>query len=159
MRPDLSSAPRSSSSAFAFSQLAAGGGVSHGRPSRAVVPHSAQASTVDARSASTISGFIAGTSVRSCASVQSRRQSPGAVRPARPRRWSARSRVRRSVSKRLMPELGENRLTRMSPESMTVVTPSIVSEVSAMDVASTTLRRPSASGSSTRSCSSFGIAP
>ena len=58
-----------------------------------------------------------------------------------------------------MPELGENRLTRMSPESMTVVTPSIVSEVSAMEVASTTLRRPSASGSSTRSCSSFGIAP
>ena len=108
-----------------------------------------------------ISAFIAGSSRRSCASVQSRRQSPAQTRPARPRRCSARSRVRRSVSRRFMPELAENRLTRISPESITVVTPSMVSDVSAIEVASTTLRfpLPAGNGRSTASCSSFGNAP
>ena len=39
-----------------------------------------------------------------------------------------------------MPVPGEKRGTRISPQSTTAVTPSIVTDVSAMDVASTTLR-------------------
>ena len=59
-----------------------------------------------------------------------------------------------------MPERGENLLTRMSPESITVVTPSMVSDVSAMDVDKITRRGPSPTRrATTRSCSSLGNAP
>ena len=44
---------------MAFAHAASGGGVSQGSPSILTVPQSAAESTVDARSASTISGFIA----------------------------------------------------------------------------------------------------
>ncbi len=67
---------------------------------------------------------------------------PGAVRPARPRRWSAASRETRVVSRRVIPERGEKRGTRASPESTTIRTPSMVRLVSATDVASTTFRVP-----------------
>jgi hypothetical protein len=46
-----------------------------------------------------------------------------------------------SVASRDIPVDGEKRETRISPLSTTAVTPSIVTDVSAMDVASITLRR------------------
>ena len=52
----------------------------------------------------------------------------------------------RCVSSRLMPLPGSNTLRRSSPESTTTRTPSIVRLVSAMFVASTTLRRPARAG-------------
>ncbi len=64
------------------------------------------------------------------------------MRPARPRRWSAEARETRTVSSRVSPTAGSKRGTRASPESTTTRTPSMVSEVSAIEVASTTLRRP-----------------
>jgi hypothetical protein len=58
-----------------------------------------------------------------------------------------------------MPLDGSNRERRASPESTTIRTPSIVSEVSAMLVASTTLRRPGAAGRSAASCASGASSP
>jgi hypothetical protein len=58
-----------------------------------------------------------------------------------------------------MPELGEKRGTRASPQSITTRTPSIVRLVSATDVESTTLRVPTGLGAIARSCSSSGIEP
>ena len=63
-----------------------------------------------------------------------------------------------SIASDIVPVPGENRGTRMSPESTTAVTPSSVTEVSAMDVARTTLRS-EGEGWKTRSCSSLGSDP
>ena len=71
---------------------------------------------------------------------------------ARPRR--ARS---RSVASRVRPVAGSSRGARRQPPSTTIRTPGTVSEVSAIEVASTT-RRPSA-GRSARSCSAGGRSP
>ena len=65
---------------------------------------------------------------------------PSATRPARPRRWSASARVTRSVTSRAMPAPGSNRDRRASPASTTTRTSWMVSEVSAIEVASTILR-------------------
>jgi hypothetical protein len=54
---------------------------------------------------------------------------------------------------------GSKRGTRDQPASTTARTPSIVRLVSAIEVASTTLRRPPASGRSARSCASLGKSP
>ena len=48
-------------------------------------------------------------------SVQSRRQRPGAVRPARPARWSADARLICSMSSVLMPRYGSKRAIRAEP--------------------------------------------
>ena len=53
-----------------------------------------------------------------------------------------------------MPVLGLNELIFWKPGSMTYLTPSIVRLVSAMFVASTTLRTPGGVGSNTLACSS-----
>ena len=58
-----------------------------------------------------------------------------------------------------MPLRGEKRGTRIQPVSMTTRMPSMVREDSAMEVASTTLRRPGAAGSTAASCSPRGSAP
>src|SRR5580693_2013351 len=52
----------------------------------------------------------------------------------------------RCVSRRLMPVTGSKRARRTSPESTTTRTPGMVRLVSAMLVASTTLRCPGAAG-------------
>jgi hypothetical protein len=62
--------------------------------------------------------------------------------PARPARWSAEARETRTVSSRVMPVEASNTGSRCRPLSMTIRTPSIVMEVSAIDVASTILRVP-----------------
>jgi hypothetical protein len=85
------------------------------------------------RSAARISGWLAGSSA------------------ARPRRWSAEARDTRTVSSLVSPTSGSYRGTRASPESITTRTPSMVSEVSAIEVASTTFRRPAGGGAIARS--------
>ena len=82
-----------------------------------------------------------------------------AIRPARPRRWSAEARLTRTVSSRVMPVPGSNRLVRRQPPSITTRTPSMVRLVSATAVASTTLRRPDGAGRIAASCASAGSAP
>ena len=54
------------------------------------------------------------------------------------------ARETRTVSSRVRPRSGSKSGTRMKPQSMTTRTPSMVSEVSAIEVASTILRRPGA---------------
>ena len=78
---------------------------------------------------------------------------PGSRRPARPLRWSAEAWLTRTVSSRVMPERGENFGTRIWPLSITMRTPSMVRLVSAIEVASTTLRRPGGDGAMARSWS------
>ena len=159
MRPSSSNAPSIRRSDTAFAHALSGGGVSHGRPSILTVPQSAADRTVDARSASRISGFIAGGRDAFSRSVQSRQHTPGRTRPARPLRCSARSCVRGRVSRRLIPLDGENLLTRIRPESTTTVTPGIVRDVSAIEVARMMRRLPGCGGETARSCSSFESAP
>ena len=78
---------------------------------------------------------------------------PGSVRPARPARWSAEARDTRRVSSRVMPVAGSKTGNLCSPLSMTMRTPSMVIEVSAIEVASTILRLPSGAGLIAWSCS------
>ena len=93
-----------------------------------------------------------------CSAVDhSRTATPGASRPARPARCSAAAREIRSVVSRVRPVDGSSRGARRQPPSTTMRTPGTVSEVSAIDVASTT-RRPSA-GRSARSCTAGGRSP
>ena len=84
---------------------------------------------------------------------------PGSVRPARPRRWSTAAREARTVSNRVSPMSGSYRGTRAMPESTTMRTPSMVSEVSAIEVASTTLRHPLGAGAIALSCTLASSAP
>ena len=58
-----------------------------------------------------------------------------------------------------MPVPTSKRGARASPLSTTMLTPSTVSDVSAMSVASTTRRRPGGDGASAWSCSSGPSAP
>ena len=81
------------------------------------------------------------------------------MRPARPARCSADARLARTVSSRPMPVLGSKRGTRDSPASTTIRIPSMVRLLSAIEVASTTLRRPAGAGRSAASCCSSGRSP
>ena len=69
-------------------------------------------------------------------------QTPGAVRPARPVRWSADDWLIFSMSSVLKPRHESCRGMRASPLSITSRMPSMVSEVSATLVETTTLRWP-----------------
>ncbi len=81
---------------------------------------------------------------------------PGASRPARPARWLAMSSEMRVVWRWLSPVWGLKMGCRHSPESITVCMPSMVSDVSAMGVASTILRWPGRLGAMARCCSVCG---
>ena len=84
---------------------------------------------------------------------------PGSVRPARPARWSAEARDTRTVSSRVMPVEASKAGSRCSPLSMTMRTPSMVIEVSAIEVARTILRVPGAGGRIAASCSFWSRLP
>ena len=84
---------------------------------------------------------------------------PSATRPARPLRCVAMSMLMRTVSRWLSPVRASNIICRHSPESTTTLTPSIVSDVSAIGVASTTLRSPSLDGAIALYCCWGGRLP
>ena len=109
------------------------------------------------RSTRWISGCSNSGRPRCSRSDQRRMQVPGPVRPALPARWSAEARLIRPVSQRSMPRAASYRTIRARPLSMTVVTPSIVSEVSATFVLRMIFRR--SLGRSARSCSSADSDP
>ncbi len=91
--------------------------------------------------------------------LHSRYATPGSVRPARPARWSADERLVVTVVSRLSPVRASKRGSRARPASITIRTPSTVSDVSAMSVDNTTRRRPAGDGANARSCSSSESAP
>ena len=113
-----------------------------GRRGHPSTPLALSVSTTSARSSRRTSGVSCAGRSACSASVQRRRQWPGAVRPARPARWSAEARLIFSTRSVLMPRYGSNRAMRACPESITRRTPSMVSEVSATLVLTTTLRWP-----------------
>ena len=88
-----------------------------------------------------ISGSSNAENPRSSRCDHSRMHRPGPVRPARPARWSAEARLIRPSLHRSMPRSGSKLTDRDSPVSMTVSTPSMVIEVSAMFVLRMILRR------------------
>ena len=87
------------------------------------------------------SGSVAGARARSSQGDHRRSARPGPRRPARPARWSAEARETRSTVRRFRPLCSSWRRRRTRPVSITVSTPSTVTEVSATFVASTTRRR------------------
>ena len=120
-------------------------------------PRSAKKSTSSLRSARSSSG--SGAAARSwwLAGVQRRHASPGPVRPARPARWSAEAWEMGIVRSTEMPRRGSNTDTRSRPVSTTARTPGRVTLVSAMLVASTTVR--GSLGRSAASCWARGSRP
>ena len=72
---------------------------------------------------------------------------------------AADARVTRTVPRRVIPVRGENRGMRIKPESITTRMPSIVNDVSAILVASTTLRPPAGAGAIAASCAAIDSAP
>ena len=143
------------SSRRAFSTASAGGGSSQGKSSRS--PSANNCSSGSAKSLRSTSGVSAGGRPRCDDSSHSRQQTPGAVRPARPARCSADACEIGTSSSRGNPVAGDTCICRACPESITAVTPSIVSDVSATLVARMILRCPRSA--STRSCCSGGRSP
>ena len=152
MRPSPSSAPRRTSRDRASSSAGLGGGSRKASADGSAMPKAAQSRSSPDRSASSISGGVKARSAFVCSARQRRIATPGSVRPARPARWSAEARETRKVSSRVRPVDGSNFGRRDQPLSMTMRTPSMVIEVSAIAVASTTLRRPAAAGRIASSC-------
>ena len=130
-----------------------GGEVTQLKDRGSAIPHAAKSRSGEVRSLRKISGSRNGRRARCSCSVHSLTHTPGAVRPARPARWSAASRDIGSVVSDALP-LASTRETLCKPVSITTRTPSMVRLVSAMVVASTTLRRPFGSGCMARDCSS-----
>ena len=104
------------------------------------IPAALSVRTTSERSSRRTSGSSWGARWACSRSVHRRTQTPGAVRPARPARWSALAAEIRSTSSVLMPRCGSKRAMRARPESTTAVTPSMVSEVSATLVATMIFR-------------------
>ena len=156
--PVSSSAPSRVKSRRAPASAASGGCVRKAIWLASRVPQSASSSASGARSAASISAGGWAGRAPSAAFVHIRKQVPGATRPARPRRWSASARDTGSVTSRLIPDPGSNRARRARPQSTTTRMSSIVSDVSAIDVASTSLR-PVAAGAMAARCALNGIDP
>ena len=142
IRSAVSSAPRSRSRATPAASVPDGGG-SRNASCAGGVPQAAQSRAKPDSSASNISGRSKGGRPRCSAVLQRRMAMPGASRPARPARCSAAAREMRMVARCIRPVDGSRRGARRQPPSTTMRTPGTVSEVSAIEVASTT-RRPSA---------------
>jgi len=148
-----STAPSARRFCLATARWATGGVSSHASEAGSVTPQTASCSASPVRSASRISARMCGRMPFSCSFAHRRQQMPGSVRPARPARWAAPASDTRSVTRRVRPLAGSKRVRRARPLSTTSLTPSMVSEVSAMDVASTTLRCPCGAGAMAVSCS------
>ena len=145
--------PSITSSACALATLLLGGSVSQGMLMMSVSPNEAMLRSVGARSASSISACLCSSMCVSAAFVQRRIHVPSATRPARPARCSAMSRLTVVTSRWVRPVRGSKTGLRYRPVSTTVLTPSMVSDVSAIGVASTTFRSPSFDGAMARCCS------
>jgi hypothetical protein len=86
-----------------------------GKPATSSMPLAFSVSTTSDRSSRRISGSSCAARCACSFSVHRRTQTPGAVRPARPARWSALAREIFSISSVLMPRCGSNRAIRARP--------------------------------------------
>ena len=151
--PASSASSRCSRSRPAANAPAGGGSTKRS----AALPQAASSSASEDSSTCAISGLRCGSSRCDCG--HSRYAQPVATRPARPARWSAEACDTATTSSREKPLFGSKRGSRASPLSITTRTPGKVTLDSATLVASTTRRRPSAAGCSTRVCCSIGSSP
>ena len=157
--PPASTAPIATSVPRARSTASASGGSSHGKRSNGPKPIESTISIDSARSIRRTSGVSAAGRCACSQSVHNRTHTPGAVRPARPARWSALARLMASVRSALRPRRGSMRKMRARPLSTTMRTPGMVIDVSATLVATITLRRPRAAGATAASWRSGGMLP
>ena len=155
--PSESNAPRSRRSVSARTRAWDSGGSIQRKARKSPTPAAFRLKRVSARSRRLISESSRRGLLEWSRSVHRRTQSPGAVRPARPARWDADAALIFSMRRVLIPRFGSYRATRARPESITNVTPSIVSEVSATLV-ETIIFRP-CEGFTARSCSATGSSP
>ena len=157
MTPSWSSAPRSSSNSTARCSARASGGSSQRNFAKSPTPAALSERTTSARSRRLTSGNSEAARCSWSLLIHNRTQRPGAVRPARPARWSAEARLIFSTSKVLIPRRASWHAMRARPLSTTRVTPSMVSDVSATLVETMILRPPL--GETASSCSRGGISP
>ena len=103
-----------------------------------------------------ISGVVKSASSLCSVFVEYRwKQYPSRTRPARPRLCRELARLHHAVTSELMRVTGSYRVSRTRPASTTKTTSSIVTDVSAMFVAITTLRTPAGGFENVRRCSSL----
>jgi hypothetical protein len=164
--PRSLSAPRAYSSSSARMSVSPGGGSMNSKPMRSLMPSDLRRSTTEPRFVRWISGTVfSSSSFANAHLVYKRKALPGPTRPARPARWFAEAREHCAMDQVMfhdeardarltgttvseaMPVRGLNEFCLTKPGSMTNTTPSMVIDVSAMFVASTTLRAPSGVGS------------
>ena len=150
-------APKSTSRFSARTSPTASGFSSHGKFITSSIPLALSVSTTSDKSNRFTSGSSCGARFACSRSAHSRTHTPGAVRPARPARWSALATEIFSIISVLIPRCGSNRAMRANPQSITIVTPSIVSEVSATFVETMIFRV--AYFCTARSCCSGGNSP
>ena len=158
-RPRSSSAPSSNSSAVACSTASGGGGSNHESSAGSPAPQVVVASSSELSSAPAISGGSWERMSSSSRLDQRRKQSPAAVRPARPRRWSAVASDTAEVRSEGRPDPAWNAWYLRSPESTTTDTRGTVIDVSAIAVASTTRLGVPGPGERTASCWRGGVEP
>ena len=137
----LAKAPSERSSVSALATALGSGLSSQSNWVASLMPAACSISTDSDKSVRWISGVLCSDRLRWPLSVQSRWQVPAAVRPALPARWSAEARLISSINSVPKPRSASKRATRARPQSMTWRMPSMVIEVSATLVATTTLRR------------------
>mmetsp|Transcript_10773 Transcript_10773/g.44578 ORF Transcript_10773/g.44578 Transcript_10773/m.44578 type:complete len:205 (-) Transcript_10773:1826-2440(-) len=155
--PSSSSAPRLYSVSSAVMSVAGGGGSMKSKPIRSLMPSDLSMSTTLPR----LVRWISGTGLLSSScwydhAVYRRKAFPGAVRPARPARCIAAALDTGVTTRLAMPLRGLKAFCLTNPGSMTYLMPSMVSDVSAMLVASTILRAFSGVGSKIFACNSLG---
>ena len=138
--PSESTAPRSFNKDSALARARSSGGSSQ-ESSRQEMPSHSNERTVWLKSTRSTSGISDSCRFDCCFSLHNRMQRPGAVRPARPARWSADAKLIGSGKIEFMPRVLSKEDFLAKPESITIRTPSMVREVSATFVATTTLRR------------------
>mmetsp|Transcript_22889 Transcript_22889/g.68705 ORF Transcript_22889/g.68705 Transcript_22889/m.68705 type:complete len:384 (+) Transcript_22889:1076-2227(+) len=156
-----STAPRARNASRPRRSRSSGGASTKGRASISWTdwqPQAASSSTTCVQSAERSAGAAKASKALYSASEKMRMHRPGAVRPARPARWSAEARLMARVVRRRRPVSSSMVATRARPESTTAVTPANVSEASAIGLATMT-RRPWRAPWTTASCSSAGMAP
>mmetsp|Transcript_9799 Transcript_9799/g.22942 ORF Transcript_9799/g.22942 Transcript_9799/m.22942 type:complete len:253 (-) Transcript_9799:745-1503(-) len=159
VRSDVSSssALRALSNAKADSTPSSVGGVRNPKLRGSCTPIPLSWRTTWARFTLSISGVAFSASPSKWSSVYSRRHRPGPTRPARPVRWAACALLTSATDRLSIPVEERYSLDLCRPQSTTNLTPSSVTDVSAMFVARMTFRcTPSGLGRKARSCCSGG---
>ena len=152
-------APRRISPPTVAATEALGGGVTSSADASATLSLSPSASLSERQSPSSgdlraSGGVSAGKVEASPFREKSLKQTPGRTRPARPRRCFAAALDAQVSCRRDTPFSGSCAISLTLPVSMTTVTSSIVTEVSATLVETTTLRPPGGGRENARACAS-----